>query len=376
VIVDNSGPGIYYDYGGPLTISGSTLSRNYSAVRVALWFLSIRLHNCILWDNTVGPFDGGPTQVTATHSLIQGGFPGTGNLDADPLFVDPDQGDYHLRLGSPAIDAGLAEDPPGTDLDGNARPCAKEVDMGAYECCLMNLQVGDPVLQAGCLVEVPIYLESVWEVLGLTLGLRHDPEIVLLDAITAGAVCDVCGCRNTYSDTRATCQDGSVGGTLGIVFDATCVVPPGRHEIARFRYSTLRPGTSPLDLVGCLGLPPLEIVVTTDSGSVTPTTSDLDMNVSRGCLMPPRGDVEPNDRINISDPIFLLRCLYGLRACPDCLDVMDANDDGGVDILDPVVLLDYLFRQGSPPPAPFPGCGLDRTEDTLDCSSGAACPSA
>ena len=37
---------------------------------------------------------------------IEGGWPGTGNNDADPLFVDPDNGDFRLQPDSPSIDAG------------------------------------------------------------------------------------------------------------------------------------------------------------------------------------------------------------------------------------------------------------------------------
>ena len=99
--------------------------------------------------------------TTVLYSNVQGGWPGTGNIDADPLFVDPDGGDYRLSSGSPAIDAGnnwgvpidendydedgvLCELFP-VDLDGNPRFNADEadfdpgcgvpvvVDMGAYE---------------------------------------------------------------------------------------------------------------------------------------------------------------------------------------------------------------------------------------------------
>src|SRR5690606_3668485 len=74
-------------------------------------------------------------------SIIQGGYPGTGNLDLDPLFVSqPDfnnapttAGDLHITACSPAIDAGTASGAPTNDLDGNARPTNTDFDMGAFE---------------------------------------------------------------------------------------------------------------------------------------------------------------------------------------------------------------------------------------------------
>src|SRR5262249_15542725 len=46
-----------------------------------------------------------------------------GNISADPLFVSPSTADYHLRRGSPAIDAGknMAANLPATDFDGDPR---------------------------------------------------------------------------------------------------------------------------------------------------------------------------------------------------------------------------------------------------------------
>ncbi len=58
-----------------------------------------------------------------------------GNIQADPLFVDPQNGDLRLQANSPAIDVGCNNAPsiPSTDKDGNQRIVSTAVDMGAYE---------------------------------------------------------------------------------------------------------------------------------------------------------------------------------------------------------------------------------------------------
>ncbi len=108
------------------------------------------LVNSILWSNSAGSggvqiYEDAASSVTATYSDVQGGWSGTGNLDADPRFVDADGADnvagtaddnLRLRGGSPVIDAGSnAAVPAGvtTDLDGAQRIANGVVDMGAYE---------------------------------------------------------------------------------------------------------------------------------------------------------------------------------------------------------------------------------------------------
>ena len=125
------------------------------------------LYNCVLWGNTPLQVQNIITSsVTFYHTLIQDsggsgggwdaglGTDGGGNIDADPLFLDPDGADNvpgtlddNLRLAgsSPAVDAGdngwlIAS----TDLDYHVRRVdmprsdtgvgsAPIVDMGAYE---------------------------------------------------------------------------------------------------------------------------------------------------------------------------------------------------------------------------------------------------
>jgi hypothetical protein len=71
---------------------------------------------------------------TATPTQTSGGTMswGSHNLNANPLFVNPAAGDYHLTAGSPAVDAGTNVGIT-TDLDGVARPQGQGYDIGAYE---------------------------------------------------------------------------------------------------------------------------------------------------------------------------------------------------------------------------------------------------
>jgi len=80
--------------------------------------------NTILWNDTpeeIFVSSGGVSNIiTVAYSDLQGGQAAivagdnatvnwlTGNIDADPLFVDAANGDYGLQAGSPAIDAGTA----------------------------------------------------------------------------------------------------------------------------------------------------------------------------------------------------------------------------------------------------------------------------
>ncbi|MGD8451773.1 MAG: right-handed parallel beta-helix repeat-containing protein [Phycisphaerae bacterium] len=108
-------------------------------------YSSIHAVNCVLWGNTapVNPqLDSG---ADVSFSCVQGSYAGSGNIDADPLFVDADgpdgiygTADDNLRLleGSPCINTGDDESIPAgvtIDLDGEPRVQHCHVDMGAYE---------------------------------------------------------------------------------------------------------------------------------------------------------------------------------------------------------------------------------------------------
>jgi len=79
-----------------------------------------------------------------------------------------------------------------------------------------------------------------------------------------------------------------------------------------------------------------------------------------------RGDAGGNGAVEMADAIFILGWQFLGSRGPDCPDAADVNDDGQVNIGDPIELLSGLFLGGSPPPPPGPfDCGVDPTEDKL-----------
>jgi parallel beta-helix repeat protein len=135
VIVNNVAVSYAEGIGGGIMLGGAntelhllnnTISGNQAELGGGIYFSgsTISLHNCIVWGNS--PSDVTPEyyqNMEVTYCDIGGEWPGVGNIDADPMFVNPDSGDYNLQWGSPCIDAG----DPNSPLD----PDSTRVDMGA-----------------------------------------------------------------------------------------------------------------------------------------------------------------------------------------------------------------------------------------------------
>ncbi|MBL7023179.1 MAG: hypothetical protein ISR90_03875, partial [Candidatus Marinimicrobia bacterium] len=66
------------------------------------------LVNCILWNDAPQEVSVSFGSVNIFYSDIQGGWSGEGNIDLDPFFTDPENGNYTLQPNSPCIDAGTA----------------------------------------------------------------------------------------------------------------------------------------------------------------------------------------------------------------------------------------------------------------------------
>jgi parallel beta-helix repeat protein len=159
LIVNNTasdaGGGIYSRYETSYiynnTIAGNLANRGGGLYVLTFSYLPPWMFNSILWNNTASdgaqiyldPAVGSSAHVTWCD--VEDGWPGTGNIDADPLFVDQAAGDYHLVYDSPCRDMGSESVPymPGEDFEGDPRVAIEAIDMGADEFYTHLYQTGD-----------------------------------------------------------------------------------------------------------------------------------------------------------------------------------------------------------------------------------------
>lgn len=140
-VAGSGGGGIRNDSGSNPPVTNSTFWANEAAGDaggISNYESSPTVINCILWGNT-------PAEITlgtaVTYSNVQGSYTGIGNINKDPLFVNPVAGDFHLQQGSPCIDSGnnSASSLPVYDFEGDDRIVDGDkdgtatVDMGADE---------------------------------------------------------------------------------------------------------------------------------------------------------------------------------------------------------------------------------------------------
>jgi hypothetical protein len=138
------------------TFACNTTTNSLGAAITMGYGAQVNIYNCVMYDNihkqvSITNTPDYPNTLGVQHSLFQYGLNGIyiggsantihwgeGNLDDDPLFVGSGEHPYAIDFGSPCIDAGTLDLPPGItlpefDLAGNPRVWGTSVDMGAYE---------------------------------------------------------------------------------------------------------------------------------------------------------------------------------------------------------------------------------------------------
>lgn len=131
-----------------------------------------RLMNTIVYGNTGlqtnDALHGALSLYFVSYCDIEGGADGDGNIDSDPLFVDPGLRDFRLEAGSPCIDSGTpvaGSTLPDLDLGGVPRVVCS-IDMGAYEF----VNTGDGFIRADVNQDQSIDLGDAITILGALFG--------------------------------------------------------------------------------------------------------------------------------------------------------------------------------------------------------------
>ena len=139
------GGAIFSGSGSAMSIINCTFAGNSSqgsgGALYTLGTSNITVKNCVFWGNTPNQI-GGSSTLTVTYSDVSGGWTGTGNKNANSLFVAGSNGNYYLSQPpaqastSPCVDAGddtaaaLGLDTKTTRTDGV--PDSGTVDMGFH----------------------------------------------------------------------------------------------------------------------------------------------------------------------------------------------------------------------------------------------------
>jgi hypothetical protein len=138
LVANNTGTGCggIRTYNGAVTITNCTVANNTGGGIHKTGTGTLAITNSIVWGN-----GDDLNACAATYSCIEDADAGTGNIAADPLFINSAVGDYRLTAASPCIDAANSAAAPTRDIAGSPRMDDPGVlpngsafaDIGAYE---------------------------------------------------------------------------------------------------------------------------------------------------------------------------------------------------------------------------------------------------
>ncbi|MEI6883571.1 MAG: S8 family serine peptidase [Bacteroidota bacterium] len=153
-ILANNNSGIYIQNCDP-QIFNNVISNNYNCTSGGIYIQGNNggTANPLICNNVLRGNNGsqigtnGSVNPSIQHNLIQNGFPGVANFDANPWFINPTPGynqqfdalnsDWHLQGNSPCINKGrfdtIGMNIPETDKDWHVRIFGDTIDLGAYE---------------------------------------------------------------------------------------------------------------------------------------------------------------------------------------------------------------------------------------------------
>lgn len=343
---DSSGGGIHNSYSDP-TVSNCTFSGNsaeYHGAGMDNYYSDPTVTNCIFWDGGDEIWRSNELTTKVSYSDVQDNepndgivYPGTGNIDTDPLFTDPGywddsgkpddpdddvwvDGDYHLQMGSPCINAGDNSAVPtdiATDFEGDERIQQCRVDMGVDETPYYVSDCNDNGTADVC------------DITSGTSGDCNDNDVP--------DECDVLGGHDC-------CESSQMSGCSNpAIRNCVCAVDPYCCDVAWDRVCVEEVSDE-----GCF-----DCGYDNDcNNNDTPNDCDLenytsfDCNVNGvpdECDVMENGDYNTNGGVELADHRWLVDCLSGpgqtpAPPAPECVDAclvaFDFDDDQDIDLTD------------------------------------------
>lgn len=167
----------------------------------------------------------------------------TDEITGNPAFVNPDAGNYHLGVGSAAIDAGINAGVT-TDLDGIARPQGSRPDLGAYEAAA-NLSIVKAGTGTGSVTSIPA---------GISCGVTCSFSFSLGTVVTLTAAPDAGSILTGWSgggcSGRGTCvvtMNAAKSVTATFDINLAPIADAGPHQIVALGSTVILDGSDSYD---------------------------------------------------------------------------------------------------------------------------------
>ena len=163
---NGAGGGIYnWDSASNISLENVTVTGNIANQGSGVFIgnsANVNIINSIIWNNSGDGINLSSGTILVSYSNIQGGWEGEGNIDADPLFCNAENGDFSLFDSSPCI---------GTSENGS--------DIGAFGIgCFINMEneliCVDTTAASGDTVWVDFEINNIDTIVGFQFDLEHE----------------------------------------------------------------------------------------------------------------------------------------------------------------------------------------------------------
>jgi len=293
-----------------VTISGDSAVRGGGGIYL-INGSTADLVNTICWNNSryevMFRRDGTPNEITVSYSDITGGVDGIfdynngdvnwgdGNINEDPLFVNPDTSNYHLTEDSPCIDAG--------DPDSDRDPDLTRADMGAY------------------------YFDQG----GFESDFDLDPENLDFGEVSVNGSHTLSFAVINTSDNDIVISDISVDNDdFSVDFENDIEVEVDADYDVEVTFTPDEVG----EYEG-------EVTVTVNYGGRI-----ANVPLSGTSFVAPTGDANGDNEINVQDIVTIVGYIIGNDPAPFLFDAADVNEDDVINVLDIIGVVNIILNGG------------------------------